>query len=434
MKKLIKKSTAVILAFALTVCSDTGLVLAFEGDGNTEPETAVETQIDEPVVNETENPDDNVPGLLPGSDEGEDNGSEDAGTNEGEIGVDEATDGLEEGVKEPEPEQEQQEEETSEMEVPEGFVFTPGYVRPENYRAPEEYVNTRKSLRSGPSESQYINGDGILDEIGLRSQSPHGTCWAMSSIGLAEFSLYKQNIKSDPDLSEMHLAYFAHNSVEDPLGGTEGDQSVTYDKQRFLNAGSNYDVAANTFASWIGAADETTVPYSKGSSIKQGTPLDTSLAFLDSAHLVDSYNINIKSNPNEVKDFVKRNGAVGISFYADDPINGGTSDAIYNPDTNSYYCPSPMQANHAVMIVGWDDNYSRENFAIDPESDGAWLVRNSWTTGTYDNRKTYYGYFWMSYKDASIDDEAVAFVFDTADNYEHNYQYDGGVLDSYMGY
>ena len=70
--------------------------------------------------------------------------------------------------------------------------------------------------------------------------------------------------------------------------------------------------------------------------------------------------------------------------------------------STSYYYVKPANSgpnsNHAVIIIGWDDNYSRSNFKTQPASDGAWLAKNSW--GTSGSEK---GYFWMSYEQKIYD-------------------------------
>ena len=71
-----------------------------------------------------------------------------------------------------------------------------------------------------------------------------------------------------------------------------------------------------------------------------------------------------------------------------------------NTNTYAQYTDT-MEAsvNHAVCIVGWDDNYDVSNFPADhqPPENGAWIVRNSWGSD-YGND----GYFYLSYYDQSI--------------------------------
>ena len=56
---------------------------------------------------------------------------------------------------------------------------------------------------------------------------------------------------------------------------------------------------------------------------------------------------------------------------------------------------------HAVSIIGWDDNYSKENFVSPtgrkPEHDGAYIAANSWGTEWGDK-----GCFYISYEDCSV--------------------------------
>lgn len=91
-------------------------------------------------------------------------------------------------------------------------------------------------------------------------------------------------------------------------------------------------------------------------------------------------------------------------------------EGYYNDDYACYYNCESNKANHAVCIVGWDDNFSKTNFndgkTYIPPNDGAWLVKNSYGSeledfpnyGTFgikeDGKRT--GYFWISYYDKSI--------------------------------
>lgn len=95
-----------------------------------------------------------------------------------------------------------------------------------------------------------------------------------------------------------------------------------------------------------------------------------------------------------------------------------TSSTHVTDDT--FYTDSPDSIDHAVLIVGWDDDFARENFddgsGIIPEANGAWLIENSWGTG--DN-----GYYWVSYEDASAV-YGACYQLESAENYDVNYQFD----------
>jgi C1A family cysteine protease len=129
----------------------------------------------------------------------------------------------------------------------------------------------------------------------------------------------------------------------------------------------------------------------------------------------------------------------------DDPVLDGATPGFtvcyYNPPTtNDQGVLQDPGTNHEVLIVGWDDDYPAENFALSsqhatPAGNGAWLCRNSYGDSWKSD-----GYFWVSYYDASITyptggnlatARATVFDFASASNYDHNYEYDGAAV---MGY
>ena len=269
--------------------------------------------------------------------------------------------------------------------------------------------------------------DDLYEEYpSTRNQNPYGTCWAFSSIGLAEFDLLKDSAKgngtvdSSIDLSELQLAYFTYNSVLDPLGGTEGDSVKYYNEnatESYLNYGGNYEMASRRLAQWCGPVNESLVPYDQASSTISKGLNDTYAFNQDEAHLQNAYLINIKENASGVKSQIMDHGAAGVMYYHNDDSFGWNSDL----QKYTYYDATTSGGGHAVMIVGWDDDFSRDNFTGDekPSENGAWLIRNSWGD--------YASYFWMSYETASLSDTAWIFDFSEEDGYDNNYQLDGGV-------
>ena len=262
----------------------------------------------------------------------------------------------------------------------------------------------------------------------IRNQNPYGTCWAFVSIALAELSVLKNSPQKDADsvdFSELHTAYFANYSQVDPLRGTEGDKNVFTSKDKdFLGFGGNLALVMYAYENWLGAADETTAPYENAEEALE-SGVDASLAYEDVAHMKNAYIVSIQKNPEAVKTLVQELGGVGISFSV-----GGED--VYNSENKCYYNPIDTPVNHAVAIVGWDDNFSKEKFTQQPKQNGAWLIRNSWGA----NEETDSGYFWLSYEDATIGDAAYAFDFvgnDSEEYYDNNYQYDGSEFSNYIG-
>ena len=127
---------------------------------------------------------------------------------------------------------------------------------------------------------------------------------------------------------------------------------------------------------------------------------------------------------NYIKWALMNYGAVATYMYMDD-----SNPYYYNGNTYSYYYPGMESINHAVDIVGWDDNYDKNNFNIIPPGNGAFIIRNSWGANWGDN-----GYFYVSYYDSVLGigtsnggSNSPNYVFIDAENtsnYNNNYQYD----------
>ena len=256
----------------------------------------------------------------------------------------------------------------------------------------------------------------------LKSQWPYGTCWAFAANALAEINLAQKNALTD--LSELQLAYFGYRWVDDPLGGF-GDPDHPDPIPGNLNIGGRIEQALTEYTRGEGLADESVAPYATDAVKANTTGLDDSLAYLSSAYLMDYciQPIDVK-NLAPIKQLIMQYGAVAVSFHADSSINSSVNAGIYNLKNNCFYNKKDEKPNHAVAIVGWDDSFSRTKFTNMPPGDGAFLVRNSWSTGSFDDNQKYSGYFWMSYYEASLESDAYAADFAPGKTYDNTYQYD----------
>ncbi len=238
------------------------------------------------------------------------------------------------------------------------------------------------------------------------------TCWAYSSQAAFE-SLLLKNGESISHLSTMHMNYWA---TPDSKGN--GWQ------RGYTDAGYPY-IPLGYLTSWSGAYTEEAYPVDTpfeafDRSILPNRPLygATAVIYLDG------------SDKETIKTAVKENGGAAASFHY--------SRGFLNE--NNYYCyqeglSTAQLFGHSVEIIGWDDNYKKENFRTEvysesqvpeeesptepapddiqvfmPENDGAWLCKNSW--GEYFGDR---GYFWISYEDRYLFDHRFGPVFSIMD-------------------
>lgn len=407
LKLLVKKSFSIALILSLTLAQSTSVFAAeTELDFNISEELGTESAQfpeEQPSENEAELPDIGEETISDGA-SGEANLPED--------------ENVDVEISDTEP-SEDTEVDTPLIHAETNAYMTGGYIPGDLDKDTPVYDSGISMYSSIPSS--WDNRSRYPDN---RDQNPYGTCWAFSTLGLAEFDLINKGYADfSIDLSELQLIYFTFNSVLDPLGGTKGDQSKFYNSSsyNFLNYGGNYENAARRLAQWSGAVKENLVPYSQASSVAGNGLADEYAYAHDSYLLKNAYRINIAEDTDAVKSNIMEHGAAGVMYYHND------MSMLWNSDKNlwTYYDTDYSGGSHAVMIVGWDDDFSRDNFpgANKPAQDGAWLIRNSW--GTYVN------YFWMSYETKSLSTAAWFFDFGPADEYDNNYQLDGALSTYY---
>ena len=280
-----------------------------------------------------------------------------------------------------------------------------------------------------PAKYDLRNVSGKSYVTSVKDQSPYGTCWAHAALGAMESNMLMQGLGTY-DFSEMHLAWYAFRG-DDKSATFRNMHSSTF--KTVLDHGGNSFYAAAMFTRLSGPAYESEVPYGENKQPSAGSPDDYTRA----ARVRDIYYLNFSDEPDvntssSARDIIKRrimeNGSVVANYCSNNPSYYKTSSG----GTSYYY--SSRSTNHAVQIIGWDDNYSRNNFKTKPGVDGAWLIKNSWDDEWWNGSSMVgdNGCFWISY--AQYLTEGSAFITEKADDTMKAYYYDALGWCSTWGY
>ncbi len=221
----------------------------------------------------------------------------------------------------------------------------------------------------------------------VRDQGAYGTCWAFASLAALETTLTPQEkLIFSPD----HMSLCNSFSLNQ-------------------NEGGEYTMAIAYLASWQGPVYESDDPYG------DGVTDDTLKA---RKHLEEAQIIASKDYVG-IKEAIYKYGAVETSIYTQMKAADSWSN-YYNRERAAYYYNLEAPCNHDIIIVGWDDNFPKEYFTIQPEEDGAFICKNSWGTAFGED-----GFFYVSYEDANIGTTNVVYSkLGSADNFSHIYQSD----------
>ena len=230
----------------------------------------------------------------------------------------------------------------------------------------------------------------------VKDQQGGGNCWAFAGIAVLESCILKAS-GDNLNLSEENMKN---------LMSLYSDYGWGMD----TNQGGYPSMIMGYLLSWLGPVLEEEDLHDDYSTL---SPVLDSIVHVQNVKYIKRFSY---TDNNEIKEAIMKYGAVGTGIYFDY--------AYYNEKTHSYYSSITTLTNHAVTIVGWDDNYSRKNFINRPKANGAFLVKNSWNTDWGDE-----GYFYVSYYDTSFaaigDSEAsYTFILNDTVKFDKNYQYD----------
>lgn len=244
-----------------------------------------------------------------------------------------------------------------------------------------ELVNEEKKLPEAYDMRDY----GRVTPV--RDQGRYGTCWAFASLGALETTIMPKRYEI---YSTDHMT-----------------MCNSYDLD--INRGGEHTMSIAYLAAWQGPVFEKDDPYGDGVS-------DSSLEAV--LHLEEALVINEK-DLETIKSAVYRYGAIETSLYLQMEYVDSVSQ-YYSEEKYSYYYDGDEEPNHDVVIVGWDDNYPKENFTIQPAENGAFICKNSWGEAFGED-----GYFYVSYYDKNICQKSVVYTrVGDADNFDKIYQSD----------
>ena len=239
----------------------------------------------------------------------------------------------------------------------------------------------------------------------VKNQGTMNSCWAFGATGAMESALMKY-VGVEYDFSE--------NNVQNSL--------LKYSKfgNKGMSEGSDGVSHVIYAVNWLGMLNSFDDEYDNVGKISQFVSSSKNV------HIQDAVIIDARKNSTDnkaIKEAILKYCGLTATLHST------TEAQYYNKNTSALYYNGIGNANHIVLIVGWDDTYSAKNFATAPPGDGAWIIKNSYGTEFGEE-----GYNYVSYYDTKIgmESDMVGYIFENDVQYTKNYQTDlGGKITHY---
>lgn len=257
-------------------------------------------------------------------------------------------------------------------------------------------------------------------DITVGNQGGYGLCWDYASSTALETHLKLRGIDYNP--SELQIDFLSSNLM---YGGRNLHDGGTF--QYFADMASSIGtISEDAFSSlsidpnaWYGGTSNN-LDYFK--LTKNDSPLyvtktvDFPSIYKSEGEVSGKTEEELKEYRDLVKAHIMTNGSLYTAVAG--PWGFGVPRYCENSGTGCYM-------NHAMAIIGWDDNYPKENFAkVDsngnriegtPKHDGAYIILNSWGK-EWDGSGAQDGVFYISYDEYNVESQLSGVVSTSLDN------------------
>lgn len=278
-------------------------------------------------------------------------------------------------------------------------------------------LNNSLLLTSTPSsENSYIlpiaTSDAANDGFCGQTQYNSGLCWLYAPLNAMKANIYKKTGKN-VFVSGKNPAYYMWQHLTEANDKSEdhalldGYSELSGDTSEWYTRGGHDSDTYSYFTAWKGLVPNEGVDEDGSYNTNMTLPNESTVYSSDIGHLQGWVETTGRAcGTNGIKDLIRTYGAVTCSISKSNGTVNTTNHTAYT--TNTSY-------NHRMILVGWNDDYPKENISTSfgsPAHNGAFQVLDNGTT------------YWLSYDSANLQDTIVAYdvaVPYSEEWYTHNY-------------